>query len=65
MTVPKFLNIGPLLRLYPLSKIIGGSNNNINKLTKCFYIFFMYRATLNKRSARPANIPKRVVRPAS
>ena len=42
MTVPKFLKNGFFYRLYPDSKIMGGSSKIINKLLKWVVIFELY-----------------------
>ena len=64
-TDPKFLKNGFFCILYPLSKIIGGSSNIINKLTKCLVIFWRVDSMLIRRRKYPAHIPIIVVNPAS
>lgn len=64
-TDPKFLKKGPFYILYPLSKIIGGSNNIIKILVKWLEMCLVTSIIANYFKINPEIIPISVVRPAS
>ena len=63
--VPMFLKKGFFCILYPLSKMMGGSNKIMNRLTKWSFNFFMYKVTPRALKIAPVIIPIKVVSPAS